>query len=264
MSQAPAKQNTPVTTTPRRPDPQQGVFETLLVLGGQPVELDAHLERIAASLAALFAAALPSDAEDLVRERAAGLPLGRLRLTVAPTPAGPACEVVATAIDPAIVFPGWDRGAELQGLPLPGGLGPHKLVDRPGLPESTGAVVPLLLEGDGEVLEAGRANVFAVCEGVLVTPRADGRILPGITRAAALQIAHREGLAVEERPLRREELLSAGEVFLTGSVRGIEPARSLDGALLSAEGRVGGLIAGGLRQRYGTSRTAPAEASRSA
>jgi len=250
--------------TPSPPDPARGVFETLLVLGGRPVELDAHLDRIAASLTALFDATLPSQAADLVRERAAGLLLGRLRLTVAPARDGLSCDAVATAIDPAIVFPTWNRGAELRGLPLAGGLGPHKLVDRPALPESRGAVVPLLLEEDGEVLEAGRANVFAVCEGNLVTPAADGRILAGITRAAALEIAHREDLQVEERPLQRDELLDAGEVFLTGSVRGIEPARSLDGASLSDDRGVGALIAAGLRRRYGTSRTAPAEASRSA
>jgi branched-subunit amino acid aminotransferase/4-amino-4-deoxychorismate lyase len=38
----------------RRPDPQQGVFETLLVLNGRPIELDAHLARLEASLKALF------------------------------------------------------------------------------------------------------------------------------------------------------------------------------------------------------------------
>jgi para-aminobenzoate synthetase/4-amino-4-deoxychorismate lyase len=236
----------------------------LLVLGGRPVELEAHLARIAASLAAIFEAELPPEAEGLVRERAIGLPLGRLRLTVAPTPDGLACDATAAAVAPALVFPSWGQGAELRGLPRPGGLGPHKLVDRPGLPETTGAVVPLLLEEDGEVLEAGRANVFAVHKGTLVTPEADGRILPGITRAAVLKIAGQEGLEVEERPIRREELLAAEEVFLTGSVRGVEPARSLDGASLSADTRVGASIAAGLRQRYGTSRTAPAEASRSA
>lgn len=261
MSQAPATQNTPVMTSPPPPDPARGVFETLLVLGGRPVELEAHLERIATSLAALFGGELPSDAEDLVRERATGLPLGRLRLTVAPSAAGLACDVVVAAVDPATVFPTWERGAELRGLALRGGLGPDKLVDRPGLPESTGVVVPLLLEENGEVLEAGRANVFAVRDGVLVTPRTDGRILPGLTRAAAIEIGCREGVEIEERSVQWDELLDADEIFLTGSVRGIEPARSLDGVSLAAGSGVGALIAAGLRERYGISRPAPAEAS---
>jgi len=234
----------------------------MLVLGGEPVELDRHLERIEASLAALYEAELPTAAADLVRERTTGLPLGRVRLTVAPNRDGLHCEGVARAIDPAVVFPSWERGAELHGLPVPGGLGPHKLVDRPALPDSTGAAVPLLLEPDGEVLEAGRANVFVAQRGVLVTPRADRRILPGLTRAAAIAVALSEAIAVEERALGREELLGADEVFLTGSVRGIEPARSLDGAPLASGSEIGEAIAAGLRRRYGTSRTAPAAASR--
>ncbi len=250
-------------TTPRRPDPARGLFETLLVVDGRPVELDAHMDRIGASLEALYDADLPADAAGLVRREAAGLALGRLRLTVRPEGGGFACDAVAAGVDPAIVFPGWDRGAELRSLPLAGGLGPHKLVDRPALPDATGTTVPLLIDSGGEVLEAGRANVFAVCEGVLVTPAADGRILPGIVRAATIEIARQEEIGLEERPLWREELLGADEVFLSGSVRGIEPARSLDGAPLSS-GELGELIGAGLRRRYGTSRTAPAEASRSA
>ncbi len=250
-------------TTPQRPGPARGVFETMLVLGGEPVELDAHLDRIEASLVGLYEAELPVAAADLVRERCAGLPLGRVRLTVAPAGAGLDCDAVARAIEPEIVFPAWERGADLRGLPLPGGLGAHKLVDRPGLPDCTGAVVPLLTETDGEVLEGGRANVFVAQRGVLVTPRADGRILPGLTRAVAIATARGAGIAVEERALTRAELLDADEVFLTGSVRGIEPARSLDGASLAGgNGEIGELIAAGLRRRYGTSRTAPATASR--
>jgi para-aminobenzoate synthetase/4-amino-4-deoxychorismate lyase len=230
----------------------------MLVLGGEPVELEAHLERIEASLAALYDAALPAAAADLVRAKCAGLPLGRVRLTVAPDDDGLRCEAVARAIDPAIVFPTRERGAELRGLAVAGGLGPHKLVDRPALPDSTGAAVPLLLEPDGEVLEAGRANVFVAQRGVLVTPRADRRILPGLTRAAAIAVAHDEAIAVEERALSRAELLGADEVFLTGSVRGIEPARSLDGAPLASGGEIGETLAAGLRRRFGTSRAATA------
>jgi len=248
--------------TPQRPDPARGVFETMLVLAGEPVELEAHLDRIEASLAALYGAGLPPAAAGLVRERTAGLPLGRVRLTVVPGDDGARCEAVARTIDPAIVFPVWERGAELRSLAVPGGLGSHKLVDRPALPDSTDAAVPLLLEPGGEILEAGRANVFVAQRGVLVTPSADGRILPGLTRAAAIAVARDGAVEVEERPLSRDELLDADEVFLTGSVRGVEPARSLDGAQLGAGGEIGGLIAAGLRARYGTSRTAPATASR--
>ncbi len=44
-----------------------------------------------------------------------------------------------------------------------------------------------------------------------------------------LEIAGALGIETREEPLARDDLLAADEVFLTGSVRGIEPAASLDG-----------------------------------
>ena len=54
----------------------------------------------------------------------------------------------------------------------------------------------LLIEDvDGDVLETDSANVFAVIGGVLHTPPADGRLLPGIARDAVLRAAARQGCA---------------------------------------------------------------------
>jgi para-aminobenzoate synthetase / 4-amino-4-deoxychorismate lyase len=234
---------------PPAPDPNHGVFETLLVCDGRPVELEAHLSRLEASLRALFGAGLPAPARGLASERAAGLRLGRLRLTVAPNGAGLTCEVAAAALDPALPFPAWERGAELRGTPLAGGLGAHKWADRAAVDAVTDDAVPLLLDGE-EVLEAGWANVFAVSEGALQTPLADGRILPGIAREGAIAVAREAGIEVRERRLRRADLLAADEVFLTGSLRGVEPAHSLDGICLAASGEVSRLLAAGLRRRW--------------
>ena len=46
------------------------------------------------------------------------------------------------------------------------------------------------------------------------------------------------------------DLLDADEVFLTGSVRGIEPVRSLDGVELRADGSLAARIASALRDRW--------------
>ena len=67
-----------------KPDPAQGVFETTLVANGAAVEVDAHLARLEASLDELYGMALPPQARSLIEEGAAGLELGRLRLTVVP------------------------------------------------------------------------------------------------------------------------------------------------------------------------------------
>ncbi len=108
------------------------------------------------------------------------------------------------------------------------------------------------------MLEAGRANVFVAVGQVLITPVADGRILPGTARAAAIAIARDEGIEVQARRLGREEMLAADEVFLTGSVRGIEPARSLDGRELASGTAFGGRIGRELHRRWRTGRLSAA------
>lgn len=231
-------------------DRRRGLFETLLVAAARPVELEAHLGRLGASYEQAFGAPLPADLGERARDACRGLELGRLRLTVAPAAAGPAVDLAAEPVAPAIVFPAWEDGAELLSQPLAGGLGPHKWADRRRLADPPPPALPLLLDRGGEVLEAGRANVFAVRRGVLLTPPADGRILPGIARAAVIDAAAGAGVAVREARLGREELLDAEEVFLTGSVRGVEPARSLDGAPLAAATEVSRRLAAPLRGRW--------------
>ncbi len=244
-----------MTSTFPTPDRAQGLFETLLIIDGEGVELEAHLDRLAESLRALFGTSLPAGLAADVAERARDLALGRMRIDV--TPSG--TRTLATeVVDPADFFPGWQRGAELRSLPCAGGLGRHKWADRRPLGATCGRTVPLLLDRGGEVLEAGRANVFAVRGEALMTPSADGRILPGIARAGAIAAAGEAGIEVEERSLTRTELLEADEIFLTGSVRGVEPARALDGDALPPAGELSHRVGERLRRRWLGGRAASA------
>lgn len=234
------------------------------MVAGRPVELDAHLARLAASARELFGppamARVSGPARALAEERAQGLGLARLRLTLAPDQRG-ALDLWAVAADvpPASVFPPPERGATLAQVTVAGGLGRHKWADRRLLDQASAAVdgaVPLILDADGSVLEAERANVFAVSEGALITPLADGRILPGVTRLRVIAIARELGIGLREEPLAIGDLEGADDVVLTGSVRGIEPVREIaggarraprDGALSPAAKR----IATALRERWG-------------
>jgi para-aminobenzoate synthetase/4-amino-4-deoxychorismate lyase len=109
--------------------------------------------------------------------------------------------------------------ADLQLSPfaIAGGLGPHKWRDRDlleALAAQAPSAVPLLIDTDGLVLEAAHANVWIVEGGALLTPPADGRILPGVTRAALLAT---ERFAREE-PIELERLARADAVFVTSSI----------------------------------------------
>ncbi len=142
--------------------------------------------------------------------------------------------------------------AALHSLSVPGGLGAHKWRDRSILDRAQARLggLPLVVDMDGSVLEAARANVFALHGGALFTPPLDGRTLPGVTRARVIDLAESAAIPVHERPLHRNDLLRADEVLLTGSVRGIEPAGSLDGGPLPGGGPIAARLAAGLRRAW--------------
>jgi para-aminobenzoate synthetase / 4-amino-4-deoxychorismate lyase len=212
-----------------RPDPALGIFETLFVLDGSPVKLKCHLDRMAASLKQLYGLALPAEASALATECSAEVRLGRLRLTAIPAADDVRCRAVAEELDPGFFANGED-GVDLIGFQLTRGLGSHKWVDRSLLPDSSDGTALLL--DRGEALEASWANLFAILGDTLVTPPLDGRVLPGVTRAATIVRARARGVAVEERSIALVELHQAEEIFITSAIRGIVPALSLDGTTL--------------------------------
>jgi branched-subunit amino acid aminotransferase/4-amino-4-deoxychorismate lyase len=235
---------------PRRPDPRQGVFETLLVLDGRPVELDPHLTRLRASLVALYPDLTPPRLD--VQAQCTDSCIGVLRIAVAPERGGRLSVTVKPR--PATGHFATENGGKvtteavsLCSTRLPGGLGAHKWVDRSLLDDTQAKLpsdtLPLLVDSDGSVLEASRANVFAVRDGTLLSPPTDGRILPGVTRMRVLEVAGGLGIDTSEMALSRKDLLGADEVFLTGSVRGIEPAASFDGEALSGSGPITAALA---------------------
>jgi para-aminobenzoate synthetase/4-amino-4-deoxychorismate lyase len=240
-------------SAPTPPDPGRGLFETLLIAGGRPVEQLAHFGRLAGSARELFGAELPADLPAEAVRASAGIELGRLRIDVEPDGAGGLRHrIVATAIDRDAFFPDWEHGEALRSVGAEGWSGAHKWSDRRWLEQAEatlGEEVPLLVDADGEVLEAGRANVFAVLDGGLATPPADGRILPGTARAATLAIASELEISAAERPLSLADLGAAEEVFLTSSVRGLRPARYLDGVELG-RGELVERLAAELRRRW--------------
>ena len=109
---------------------------------------------------------------------------------------------------------------------------------------------PLLVRNGGEVLEASRANVFAVRADRVLTPPLDGSILPGVARRGLIEEAAELGHDLREKTLHVDDLKTADEVFLTGSLRGVEPIREIDGEPIVADGPVTTTLAAALRQRW--------------
>lgn len=100
-----------------------------------------------------------------------------------------------------------------------------------------GADEALMLNDRGQIAEASVANLFAVRDGVLLTPPAIDGALEGITRRSVLELAERLGQPSAVRSIGRFDLFAASEVFLTGSSARIVPVGSLDGRRIGAAER---------------------------
>lgn len=87
----------------------------------------------------------------------------------------------------------------------------------------------LLVDEQGNLAEGPTTNLFLVgADGTLRTPLAEN-VLHGVTRRTILDLAKHDGIEVREVAVAPEELLAAGEAFLTGTTAGVWPIESVDG-----------------------------------
>jgi D-alanine transaminase len=98
--------------------------------------------------------------------------------------------------------------------------------------------IDAILTRDGIAWEGTKANLFCVTSGVVRTAPNGPRILPGVTRLAALEAAARLRLPVEERPIPLEELFAADEVFLASTTMWTYPLIEVVGRKI-ADGKPG-------------------------
>jgi para-aminobenzoate synthetase/4-amino-4-deoxychorismate lyase len=80
--------------------------------------------------------------------------------------------------------------------------------------------MPLLIDSDGAVLEAASANVWVLEGETLITPPADGRLLPGVTRTRLLALG-----GAQEAEITLDRLKAADAVLLSSSIAGVRVVR---------------------------------------
>jgi branched-chain amino acid aminotransferase len=241
-----------------------GVFETMRVYHGRAFRLDAHMRRLRDATSAL-GIPLRSDISDLVSGAiveavGTGMPDASVRVTVS-RGAGAAGVAPPSSPEPTIVvtvsvLPHFPAAIYTDGLTvhvasgrrneraMTAGLKTIAYADAViALAEArvAGADDALFLDTEGHVSEGTSSNVF-IASGVnaLATPPLSCGALPGVTRAAVMELAPILGIATEVRPIRHHELLGSREAFLTSSLRAIAPVIRVDGRPLG-DGRPGPL-----------------------
>ena len=85
----------------------------------------------------------------------------------------------------------------------------------------------LMLDTHGFLAESSTESVFIVKQGVLLTPPL-GLILSSISRRSILEAGPSTGIKILERPIRREEILQADEIFTSSTSRRVFPAARLE------------------------------------
>ncbi len=96
----------------------------------------------------------------------------------------------------------------------------------------------IMLDTKGYVAEGPGENIFAVKNATLYTPELESSILPGITRDSVIELARDIGYEVIEKPMTKEKLLTADEVFFTGTAAEVSPIREIDNITIG-EGKRG-------------------------
>ena len=86
-----------------------------------------------------------------------------------------------------------------------------------------------ILHRGQKVTEGSHSNISMVKDGVIITHPADNYILNGITRQKVLEICEKEQITYEERAFTLDELLSADEVFSSGTTVEVMPVVEIDG-----------------------------------
>lgn len=96
--------------------------------------------------------------------------------------------------------------------------------------KAEGAKEVWFLDESGHVTEGASSNAWIVTAGgTLVTRFLDARILPGITRATALDAARDLQMQVEQRSFTLQEALAAKEAFITSATNTVMPVVAIDG-----------------------------------
>ena len=228
----------------------EAVFETVRLYQGRPFRLGAHLERLAASAAALQLE-LPKGVEELALR--AAKEAGQVRdaaLRIVCTRGSedqqaPATFAIVTEVDTAELEALRRRGLAVVLLttatdPLLRAASPWLL---PGVKSTSyavnmaatrqaqarGADEAVFTGLGGEILEGPTFNVFWRVGDTLYTPSLEVGILAGITRAALLELAPGLGYRTLEGIFYVQDLLAAEEVFICSSVRELLPVVSVDG-----------------------------------
>ncbi|MHB1056565.1 MAG: aminodeoxychorismate lyase [Rhodanobacter sp.] len=221
-----------------------GLFESIRLVGTAAPLWSRHMQRLLEGCARLrIPAPDPAQLWSEALDVSHGMPQSVVRITITRGPgergyAPPAqpqpTRVVAAFAPPPVAAETYARGIRMRTCairlaeqPLLAGIKHLNRLEQvmaraewndPAIAEG------VLCDSHERVISATMANLFAVIDGELLTPALDRCGVAGVARAEVLAVCPQARIG----ELALAALREAGEVFLSSSVRGIVPVRSLD------------------------------------
>jgi branched-subunit amino acid aminotransferase/4-amino-4-deoxychorismate lyase len=225
-----------------------GIYETLPFYGGVPFRWGAHMARLRQGLTLLRIDVKSSDEE--LREGATqlmkinGVQDAALRLTIS-RGNGPRGYSIAQAREPVVVMALHPIVREPQVewrlvtstfrvlagdalMQIKSASKVRSVLARVEA-EEQGADEALLLNERGEIAEGAATNFFGIERGTVYTPPIAAGLLPGVTRAAVLEVCARLEIKTAERAMTPREVKRCDGAFATVSTMRIVEATALDG-----------------------------------
>ena len=244
-----------------------GVYETLRTYNRQPFLLDRHLARLRASADRLALAVPPTDAdlEDRMRVTMRDVtPDGEVTIRVLVTRGvGDMTYDPAACPHPTIVMivrPHRDIPDSLLhdgvSVVVASVLRNHPRTVDPSIKSNNLLNNVLAMQEAvrrraheaippnprGELAECSQSNLFAVRDGVVLTPPLDAGLLEGVTRNFLFEVGADIGVPVRETVLREADLGRVDELFITSTTREVIPVVRVDDQAIGS-GRPGPIAA---------------------
>ena len=217
-----------------------GVYEVIACFAGQCLDLEAHLERLKCSCAAIELTFPDDDMESLIRQAYERNPFEHAIIYIQITRgAAPRSHLPSKTMTPSLIITvrelptpsretlthgasgitladiRWKR-CDIKSIALLASvLGKQEAIRR-------NADEAFWLDEEGHLLEGCSTNCFAIINGALVTHPLDHQVLGGITRAMLLRLAGKHGLPVEERPWKLSEP-GLTECLMTSTTNAVVP-----------------------------------------
>lgn len=224
-----------------------GLFETIEIIQGQPVFLQQHLARLKTGCLSLK---IPFPAEAILRDEITRVSKdtahGVVKLMLTRGSGGRGYRqpetIQVTRLVALYPFPDYPESYTTQGIkvrfcalrlglnPVLAGLKHNNRLEQVLARAEWHDEFQegLMLNLNEHVIEGTMSNLFVLKDQVIYTPEIKLSGIKGVMRQVIINIARQNHMALQEALLTREFVLAADELFMTNSVMGIWPVKSLE------------------------------------